>query len=395
LALLGKKKKEAEEALTSAKKIIIKVKKMGMDTKDAEKMYLVAKRDLKNKRYGPALEAFIISKKMAKTTYAEGISGMLELRIKDLDEKISKMNMKNIKTGKVEKLLNEAKSSRKKKVKDIREGIKIAKEGLRIAEKRLSKFDIVSGYMAKIRSLIREFEDYNPNIETIKGYRERLNAVTELLNKGKIRSSEEMVKELNKKIKKEYKSFKAAHKSVDSVKKIISDADLLGANFQYQDELEEVQNLLLKGEFSEAQILSDKTSKDIFPILQDYKEAKHHVDSAQSKVLDVKNWGFSTYEVEKILDMAKEALKNHDFKEAKVKAEECIKKGGNIRERHKESLELIQKAKEEVEKFKINGKDPKDAENIILEAESEFNRGNYSASQEKIHEVLDQLKRQE
>jgi hypothetical protein len=395
LALLGKKKKEAEEALTSARKVIIKVKKMGMDTKDAEKMYLVAKRDLKNKRYGPALEGFIISKKMAKTTYAEGISGMLKLRIKALDEKISKMKMKNIKTGKVEKLLNEAKSSRKKKVKEIREGIKTAKEGLRIAKSRLSKFDIISGFMANIRSLIREFEDYNPNIETIKGYKERMDAVSELLNKGKIRAAEEMVKELSLKIKKENKSFKVAHKSVDSVKKIISDARILGANFQYQSELEEVQNLLLKGEFLQAQTLSDKTNSEIFPILQDYKEAKHHVDSATSKVLDVKNWGFSAYEVEKILDLAKDALKNHDFIDAKAKSEECIEKASNIRERHKESLELIQKAKEEIEKIKANGRDIKDAENVILEAESEFNRGNYSASQEKINGVLDRLKKGE
>jgi hypothetical protein len=109
----------------------------------------------------------------------------------------------------------------------------------------------------------------------------------------------------------------------------------------------------------------------------------------------VENWGFSTYEVEKILNLAKEALKNHDFIVAKAKSKECIEKASNIRERHKESLQLIQKAKEEIEKIKAQGADIKDAENIILEAEGEFNRGNYGASQEKINGVLDQLKRQE
>jgi hypothetical protein len=388
LALLGNKKKEAEEKLVSTKKLILKVKRMGMDTKEAENLYLEAKSALKNKKYAQALDGLENAKKSAKKTYSIGIKAMLEIKISQLDKKLNEMQDKNLNTSKINKLINEAKSYQKGNVRENKQGLKAIKEGLRLSNHKLTKFNRISEYMSQTRSLVRKIEEYDPNIEIIKIFKEKMDAAQDLINLGKINDAEDLAKELHAKMKKENEKFKEARKSIDAFKKVISDANILGTQFDSQSQLEQAQNMLLKGDFTSALEIAEKTKSEIAPVLQEYKEAKYHVDSAFNKVQEVKNWGFSTYEAQKILESAQEALLHHDFEKAKVKSEECKENATSIRERHKQSLDLIQKAKDEVEKIKAKGQDTSDYENIISDAEAEFNKGNYNAIKDKLERVF-------
>ena len=65
---------------------------------------------------------------------------------------------------------------------------------------------------------------------------------------------------------------------------------------------------------------------------------------------------------------------------------------GTIRERHKRSLELIQQANDEIEKIKEKGADSSEMEELVKEAEFEFDRGDYTASEEKINRFFDIIK---
>ena len=65
MPIWGGKRKEAEEALSQAKALIIKVKKRGIDTSYAERMYREAKSALQNRRYSDAFEGIKKAKKSA------------------------------------------------------------------------------------------------------------------------------------------------------------------------------------------------------------------------------------------------------------------------------------------------------------------------------------------
>jgi hypothetical protein len=391
LALLGKKKNEAEEKLVSAKKLILKVKRMGLDTKEAEKLYLEAKSALKNRKYAQALNGIENAKKSAKKTYSIGIKAMLEIKINQLDRQVKDMENKKMKTVKIKKFLNEAKSSQKGNVRKNKKGLKSVKEGLRLGKSKLSKYKTVSSHIAQISSILKDIENYNPKIVIIAQFKDGLKEASDYVNQGKINSALDLTKDLYTKITKENEDFKSAQKSIDAFNKVISDANALGTEFQSQSMLEEAQTMLLNGEFSSALKLADKTKSEIAPRLQDYKEAKHFVDTAEIKVQEVKNWGFSTYEVQKILESAKEALKNHDFEIAKAKSEECKENANSIRKIHKQSIELIQQAKDEVEKIKAKGENTQDVENIISDAESEFNKGDYKATKDKLDKAFEAI----
>jgi len=139
-------------------------------------------------------------------------------------------------------------------------------------------------------------------------------------------------------------------------------------------------------------LIADKSREEISDVLKKHKDARYHVDMAQEKVTEVKSWGFSAFEAERELNSAKEALKNHEFEKAIALSKESKEKAGKIRERHKRLSELIRSAKEEVENLKAKGVDTSDIEQIISEAENEFYKGDYGASEEIIDRVFKAVK---
>jgi predicted transport protein len=209
------------------------------------------------------------------------------------------------------------------------------------------------------------------------------------LDHGEIDSAEDEAKILKNDVEQTYKHFKVAFDSITAFEKVMSDAKVLGANIDYQTKFLKAQDLMLKSKFKDTSKIADWCTTQISEVLIRYKEAKHDVDLAKEKVNEVKSWGFSAFETEKILNSAQEALKNHDFESAKSLSKECIDKAQNIRERHKNSLELLQKAKDEVEKIKTRGIETKNMESIISEAEAEFNRGDYEATIDKLNQVFE------
>ncbi len=68
-----------------------------------------------------------------------------------------------------------------------------------------------------------------------------------------------------------------------------------------------------------------------------------------------------------------------------------MEKAQNIRERHKQSLDLLQKAKEMVENIKDNETKYQNINEIISQAEEEFNRGNYQVTMEILDRVFEGL----
>lgn len=388
MPLLGRRIREAEEKLLGAKKLILKVKRMGIDTREAEKIYLEAKNNLKNKKIVPTLEGIESARKSVKTAYAKGIKGMLEVKVKRLDDLVKDMKRKNLEFKKIEKDLKKGKSALDGGVKEYKAGYSAVKEGLKQAEAKLSKFNIISGFLATTRNQLRPMEDFNPNITVVIEFRKKFDDIDSDLKSGKIESLENSAKKLKENVEKAYGPFKLAHESIKTFEKNISDARILGATLDFQSEYQKAMDLILKSRFKEASEMAETNTNEISEVLTKYKEAKHEVDMAKDKVDEVKSWGFSAFESEKILNLAQEALKNHNFESAKSMSKECIEKAQNIRDRHKKSLELLHRAKDELEKFKNTGKETKNMENIISEAESEFNRGDYKATMDKLDEVF-------
>ncbi|UCG69227.1 MAG: hypothetical protein JSV09_15855 [Thermoplasmata archaeon] len=136
----GRRKQESLEALSSAKKLIIKVKKKGIDTSEAEELYKEAKLAIKNRKYSSALESLENAEKSAKKSYAKGIKRRLKVRISKLSNKIDEMREKNLDTKRIEGLLKETKTSLSGGPKKYKYGLKVSREGLRRAEDKLEKF---------------------------------------------------------------------------------------------------------------------------------------------------------------------------------------------------------------------------------------------------------------
>ncbi len=389
MPIWGRSKREAHEALSSAKEIIIKVKKKGIDTSLAEGWYKEAKKAIKNRRYSDALDRIEKAKKSGKLAYAKGIEDRLKLRISMLEKRIGEMNAKNLDTKVLSISLKKAKSSLKDGVKGYKKGLKVAKEGLDRAEEKLEKFEKLSGHLSFTAKLLRRMEDYSPNLSVLKVQKERLLSVEKLKENGKIENALKEAKNLFEDVNNIMQNFSSAQDSINALEKVIRDGDVLEANIGSLSKMEDAKTLFLKGEFESSIKIADANREEISDLLQKHKDAKHYVDIAKEKVSDVKNWGFSAFEAEKELNSAKEALKNHEFEKAIALSKESKEKVGKIRERHKRSLELIHSAKEEVENLKARGVDTTDIEQIIRNAENEFNKGDYGTSEEIIGRVFE------
>jgi hypothetical protein len=389
LPIWGRRKREAQEALSSAKEIIIKVKKKGIDTSLAEGWYKEAKKAIKIRQYTDALERIEKAKKSAKLAYAKGIEDRLKSRISMLEKRIGEMNTRNLDTKVLSISLKKARSSLKEGVKGYKKGLKVAKEGFDRAGEKLEKFEKLSGHMSFTAKLLRRMEDYSPNLSILKIQKERLLNIEKLKDNGKIENALKEAKNLFEDVNNIMQNFSFARDSINALEKVIKDGDVLEANIGSLSKMEDAKTLFLKGEFDSSIKIADANREEISNLLQKHKDAKHHVDMAKEKVSDVKNWGFSAFEAEKELNSAEEALKNHEFERAITLSKESKEKASNIRERHRHSLELIHSAKEEVENLKAKGVDTTDIEQIIREAENEFNKGDYGASEEITGRVFE------
>lgn len=384
MPIWGRKRREALEALSSAKKLIIKVKKKGIDTSQAETLYKEAKSAIKNRRYNQALEGIEEAKKSAKRAYAKGIKERLKLRVSTLSKSIDEMQSKNLDTEGLKGFLQEAETSLKGGVKDYKHGLKAAREGLRKAEDKLEKFHRVTGLLASTGALLRRMEDRSPDLKALNVHKDSLSKLEKLKSNGKIKSSLKEAEKFHAEVKDTMDRFSKAHDSIKALKKVVKDGEVLDADIGDLSKLHDAKVLLIDGEFEKACKIADNSREDISTLLIKHKDAKYHVDMATERILEVKNWGFSAFEAERPLNTAKEALRNQEFEKAIALSKESKEKASTIRERHKRSLELIRLAKEEVEKIKAKGVDTSGMEDIISEAEEDFDKGDYSASEERI-----------
>lgn len=392
MPIWGRKRREALEALSSAKKLIIKVKKKGIHTSEAETLYKEAKSAIKNRRYSQALEGIEEAKKSAKRAYTKGIKERLKLRVSRLSKNIDEMQLKNLDTGGLKGFLKEAEDSLKGGIKDYKRGWKAASEGLRRAENRLEKFQRVTNLLDSTATLLRRIEDRSPDLKILEGYNKILSKLEKLRSNGKIKSSLKEAEKLHDEVKSTMDRFSKAHDSIKALKKVVKDGEVLEADIEDLSKLHDAEALLIDGEFEKANQIADNSREGISAHLKKHKDAKHHVDMATEKVLEVKNWGFSAFEAERPLNSAKEALKNREFERAIALSKESKEKASTIRERHKRSLELISLAKEKVEQIKAKGGDISGMEDIISEAENEFYKGDYGASEEKISRIFEVVK---
>jgi hypothetical protein len=392
LPIWGRRKREAQEALSSAKEIIIKVKKKGIDTSLAEGLYKEAKKAIKNRKYSDALQKMEEAKKSAKLAYAKGIKGRLQLRISMLEKKIGEMKAKNLETKVLSISLKKAKTSLKGGVKDYKQGLKAAKEGLGRAEEKLEKFERFSGYLVSTGTLLRRMGDYSPDLSVLKVHKERLLTLEKLKSNGKIETGLKEAKNLFEDVKNTMDRLSEAYDSIKALEKVVKDGDVLGANIDSLSKLQDAKALLNEAKFESTCKIADKSREEISAVLKKHKDARYHVNMAQEKVTEVKSWGFSAFEAERELNSAKDALKNHEFEKAIALSKESKEKAGKIRERHKRLSELIRSAKEEVGSLRAKGVDTSDIEQIISEAENEFYKGDYGASEEIIDRVFEAVK---
>ncbi len=392
MPIWGRKRREALEALSSAKELIIKVKKKGINTSEAETLYKEAKKSIKNRRFILALEGIEEAGKSARRAYAKGIKERLKLRVSRLRKRIDEMQSKNLDTRRLKGFLKESEASLKGGVKDYKQGLKAAREGLRKAENRLEKFQRVTDLLASIGALLRRMEDRSPDLKVLDVHKKSLQKLEKLKSNGNIKSSLKEAEKLLEEVENTMDRFSKAHDSIKALKKVVKDGEILDANIQDLSKLQDTEALLIEGDFEKAGKIADNSREDISTMLKKHKDAKYHVDMAMEKVIEVKNWGFSAFEAEKPLNSAKKALRNQEFEKAITLSKESKEKAGSIRERHKHSLELISMAKEEVEKIKAKGVDTSGMEDIIREAENEFYKGDYGASDEKIDKVFEAVR---
>jgi chromosome segregation ATPase len=391
LPIWGRKRKEAEEALSESKKLIIKVKKKGFDTSEAEKLYKKGKRAIKNKRFTDADVLIEEANTSAKRAYAKGIKERLSKRISELENKIKELESKKFETKSERKSLKIASKSLDKGVKSYKEGLKAVRLGLHDADVKFKKIVKVNELLFLINSQLREIENQNPEFPRLGDLRKRLKTLEETRDKGEFESALKPTTKLNAEVKSLNERHLGAYESISALKKKVKDVEVLQAKIDAAPKLKEAEDLLNQEKFDLAIKTANESVSEISSFLSQFRESKHHVDTASEKVNEVRSWGFSAFEAERDLDSAKKALDSNNFEEATKIAKEAIEKASTVRERHKRSLELIKSAKDEVAKIKKKGEDTMEYDVIIDEAEDEFNKGDYGASDEKINSMLKTL----
>lgn len=392
MAPWGKKKKKTEEVLNETRTLIIKVKKKGIDTSQAEKTYREAKKALKNKDYKKGLGGLEEAKKSAKRAYAKGVKARLELRASTLKRNIKEMQKKNMDSKELNKYLKKTDKALEGGVKEYKDGLKWAKKGLKISEDKLGKFNKVSAHISSISSMLRRIEDFSPEIELLPEYKEKLEGLKQLKSKGKVESALKEGHKLEEEVKEIKSQYSKAYDSIASFEKVVRDADVLGANVSYVEHLAQTKEMLREGEFEKAGKIAKKNRKELTDFLKLYKDARYHVDLAKEAVSEAKSWGFSAFEADNALNEAKEALNKNEFEEAISKSKQSKEKASTVRERHKCSSDQIRSAKEEMERIKAKGMDISEIEDVIKQAEEDFDRGDYGASEEKIGRILEKTK---
>ena len=186
--------------------------------------------------------------------------------------------------------------------------------------------------------------------------------------------------------------YSRAYDSIASFEKVVRDADVLGANVSYIEQLAQAKEMLREAEFEKASKIAKKNRKELTDFLKLYKDARYHVDLAKEAVSEAKSWGFSAFEADKALNEAKEALNNNEFEEAISKSKQSKEKASTVRERHKRSLELIQSAKDEMERAREKGFDISEMESALKNVEDDFDKGDYSALEKEINDLLGRIR---
>jgi hypothetical protein len=388
----GKKKEKTEEVLEETKALILKIKKKGIDTHQAEKLYKEAKKAVKSRNYVEALEGLELAEKSAKRAYARGIKMILDERIAKLTTCVKELQSKKLAAKRAKKLLLKAQSAVKSGVKGYKTGLSSSKEGLAIAEKQLERHTILTDLLSSTSYDLRRMEDKNPGLSILPPLSKKLAGLEVLKSQGKVETALKDAKSLNREVSGIKERHKTACEVVQSFEKVVKDVKVLGANIEAEEQLKTAKNLLLEGKFAEATNLAEQGRETIAPQLTEFREAQHHVDLAETKVSEAKGWGFSAYEADSALKTAQEALRDNRFEEAISQAKTAHERASNIRERHKSSMDLITKAKEEITRLQDRGEDVSEIELRIQEAEDVFYKGDYSASDEKVKFVLDDLK---
>jgi hypothetical protein len=383
LAPWGKKKEKTDEALEETKALILKIKKKGIDTHQAEKLYKESKKAAKGKNYIEAMEGLELAEKSAKRAYARGIKIILDERITKLEACVKELQSKKLASKRARKLLLKAQSAVKSGVKGYKTGLSSSKEGLAIAEKQLTRHAILTDLLSSTSYDLRRMEDKSPGLSILPPLLRRFAGLEDLKFQGKVEAALKDTKSLKREVSRLKEQHKTAREAVQSFEKVVKNVKVLGANIEAEEQLKTAKDLLLEGKFEDATNIADEGREAIAPQLTDFREAQHHVEA--------KGWGFSAYEAESALKAAQEALKDNRFEEAIGQAKTAHERANNIRERHKSSMALITKAKEEITRLQDRGEDVSDFELEIMDAENVFNKGDYSASDEMVNAILKNL----
>lgn len=392
LAPWGKKRQKVEEALEETKALIIRIKKKGVDTTQAQKLYKEAKDSAKNRDFGAAMEGLELAEKSAKRAYARTIRETLSDRTAKLEACLSELEKKNLDTRKVKNLYNKAQTALEKGVAGYKTGLSVSKEGLAVAEKQLERHAELTEMLSTTAFTLRRMEDKNPELSIIPPLSERISALEALMTKGKVEQAMGEARNLESEVKGLNARFLEAHEAVLAFGKVVRDVEVLGANIEMSGHLEKARSELSGGRFKEAQELARTGESRVKPLLRDFREAQHHVDIASAKVTEAKGWGFSAFDAETTLLKAREALGDNRFEEARSLAQEALEKASTIRERHKASLAMINSAREEIARLEAAGSEVADLEGSLKEAEDIFYKGDYSSSDKKVRELLDTLR---
>jgi hypothetical protein len=214
----------------------------------------------------------------------------------------------------------------------------------------------------------------------------------EMKDRGEVEEALTKSEKLEAEVKDIKEKYSVAYDSIKALEQVMKDGEVLGAKIEGDKQLEAAKNLLIEGKFEKAWETADKSREEISEVLGRYKNAIHYVDAAAAKISEAKTWGFSSLEAERALNEAKEAIHRLEFEKAIELSKKSREAASTIRERHKRSLELIQSARDEIERAREKGFETTEIERLFKEAEDDFDKGEYGSLEEKINDLLERVR---
>jgi tetratricopeptide (TPR) repeat protein len=394
LVALGlRKSEEAKELLLFTKKRLSEAKRIGIDTKQAEKSFIKAQELLKSAEgiedYDHAMDLMDESIKILKELEDQYHSAkkLITSAIKYIND--LEKDGRDISVQKAQ--INTAKKMFKKG--NYGKAIELADNSLRELNELDNTVHILEELTGSVNILITEAVKININVNKAKGV---LKEILALKRNGEYDNAIKLAKKTLSSLESLTKNYRHASSLIQKSYSKIDDAKRMGADTTFAEELlKDVNQNMDRNDFKAAIDLAKKCIESAENVmnkhLDELKQRESDIIAELEKRIDeLKIFGADTRNAKKIMEEVNEAKSKDDFKTFFDQTELCKNAISEARNHHKRVLDKLHLVESTINEAASSGVDVKKAREYYIKAEEALKNFDYTTAETDSNFALDE-----